>query len=149
MTNDELFWELSERLRTIESRLFDASKDNPMLIQELRVRAGSFFDRAYANVPSSLGRIAIQRLRSLVIANLDTIKTQTEQLFDGGDFAAGVDFVIAYARGNLGKIVPWYLRPFVSESKILDQLGTWLKANAGLFRDGIGALPPTPKTEAQ
>ncbi len=113
-----------------------------MLIQELKVRVGGFFDKAHANVPGSMLRTVVQRLRAVVLFNLDALKVQAEQLFDGGDFAAGVDFLLAFAKGNVGKIVPWYMRPFVNESKLLDQLGTWLKANASLFRDGIGALPP-------
>lgn len=135
-------YEIHERLRQIESLLLANREGKTMLIQQLQARVGSFFDKAHANVRGSLLRTVVQRLRAVVLANLEALKVQAEQLFDGGGFAAGVDFLMAFARGNLGKVVPWYLRPFVSEGKLLDDLGTWLKANAGLFKDGIGALPP-------
>lgn len=140
---DEQFFEISERLRQIESRLLAPQGDRPMLIEQLKGRMERLFDKAHANVPSGLSRTLVQRVRAVVLANLDGLKSQAEQFFDNGDFAGAVDFVLAFARGNVGKVVPWYLRPFVSEDKLLTQLGTWLKANAGLFREGIGELPPT------
>lgn len=143
--SDEQFWELSERLRQIEAKLLTTNEGKPMIISELQTRLGGFFDKAYANAPGALTRTAIQRLRSFTTANLDRFKDQAELLFDDGRFASGVDFLMAFAKGNIGKFVPWYLRPFINESRLLDDLGTFLKANADLFKQGIGALPQTEK----
>ena len=112
-----------------------------MLIAELHTRLSGFFDKASANAPGPFAREIVQRLRLFTLNNLDRIQAQAEQLFDDGKFAAGVDFLTAFAKGNLG--LPRWMRLFVSEGKLLDQLATYLKANADLFKQGIGALPPT------
>lgn len=139
---DEHFFEICERLREIQAQLFVNKGEKTMLIAQLKDQLNRFFDRAHAHAPGSLTRSVIQRLRAFTLANLDTTQAQLEQLFDDGTFDRGVDFLTAFAKGNLGRIVPWYMRPFVSESKLVDELGSWLKGNAGLFRQGIGELPP-------
>ena len=139
-----LLHEISERLRGLESRLFAYERYPTMMIEQLKTKLTAFFDKAYANGRSEWVKTVISKTKMLVLSRLDSIKGQMEGLFDSEQFDTSVDFLTDFARGNIGTIVPWYLRLFVpSTDKLIAEMGVWLKANKGLFKEQIGTVQPT------
>lgn len=144
MSNDELFYEISERLRSIESRLFGQWEIKAMMIEQLKTRLAGLFDKAYANAGNRWLREVIAQVKLLVLAKLDSIKGQMEGFFDAGKFDESVDFLTTFAKGNIKIAVPWWMRLFVpSTGRLIDDMGVWLKSNKALFKDHIGMVQPT------
>jgi hypothetical protein len=135
-------YELNQRYREIQSALF-ARGNNDMMIEQLKVKLGNFFDKAYANHSNKWVREVIASVKALVLGKLDAIKTQMEGFFDSGTFDKSVDFLIDFAKGNVKVALPFWVRLMgVSTDKLLGEMGSWLKANKDMFKAGIGDAPP-------
>ena len=147
--SDEQFFELIERLRFIESRLINVSNGDYMLIQELKVRVEAFFDRAATNIPNARLRKTLLKIKAFVLGRLEKTKASAEALLESSTFDEAVDDLLTHAKGNIRADTPRWLRWLLGDdlTNEIDSVGNWLKLNKGLFRDGIGALPP--KAEAQ
>jgi len=135
---DEQFYDLSERLRGIESLLL--TKGNPMVANELKVKVNGLFDRIVNNYRSALfGGRYVNALRAFVLDNIDLVQHHLQAILTGGDFDASVKSIVTIARGNLKLPFPYN----IFGGMALTSIEGWMldKNNRDKMKEWIGSMP--------
>lgn len=137
---DEQYYDLSERLRHIES-LLHGMGDTTMIANNLKVRVNSLFDRIvnkYKRLP--FGGKYVNALRDFILANIELVEVHIKNILDDKDFDASVLALMSIARGNLKVGFPLNLFSGIA----LSSIQKWMldKNNKEYLKELIGTLPP-------
>lgn len=137
---DEQYYDLSERLRHIES-LIHGLGGSTMVANELKVRVNTLFDRIvnkYKKLP--FGGKYVNALRDFILANIELVEKHLKGILEDKDFDGSVLALMAIARGNLKVGFPLNLFSGVA----LSSIQKWMldKNNKEYLKELIGTLPP-------